>query len=149
MDLQGTFVLHKRYVSNVVWSRNMADNQGIYEEDPDLLNQCLRRILRIHWPETISNENLWARTRQTPVEEDIRRRRWRWLSHTLPKPPSSIGRQALKWNPQGQRKRGRPWNTCTWRREPKKDIKRTGHTWKKLERMDQDRGDWQVIIGGL
>jgi len=26
------------------------------------INQFLRRILRIHWPETISNENLWART---------------------------------------------------------------------------------------
>ena len=26
------------------------------------INQCLRRILRIHWPETISNENLLART---------------------------------------------------------------------------------------
>lgn len=38
------------------------------------INQCLSRILRIHWPETISNENLWARTQQTPVEEDIRQR---------------------------------------------------------------------------
>ena len=25
------------------------------------------------------------------VEEDIRRRRWSWLGHTLRKPPSSIG----------------------------------------------------------
>ena len=67
------------------------------------INQCLRRILKIHWPETISNENLWARTQQTPMEEDIRRRKRRWLSHTLLKPPGSIGRQALNWNPQGQR----------------------------------------------
>ena len=85
------------------------------------INQCLRRILRIHWPETISTENLWARAQQTPVEEDIRRRRWRWLGHTLRKPPSSTGRQALNRNPQGQRKRGRPRNT--WRRELEKDIK--------------------------
>ena len=111
------------------------------------INQCLRRILRIHWPETISNENLWARTQQTPVEEDIRQRRWRWLGHTLRKPPSSISRQALNWNPQGQRKRGRPRNT--WRRELEKDIKRTGHTWKQLEGIAQDRGDWRVIVGGL
>ena len=71
------------------------------------VNQCLRRILRIHWPETISNENLWARAQQTPVEEDIQRRRWRWLGHMLCKLPCSIGRQALNWNPQGQLKRGR------------------------------------------
>ena len=56
-------------------------------------------------------------------------------------------RQALNWNPQGQRKRGRPRNT--WRRELEKDIKRTGHTWKQLEGIAQDRGDWRVIVGGL
>jgi len=81
------------------------------------------------------------------VEEDIRRRRWSWLGHTLRKPPSSISRQALNWNPQGQRKRGRP--RTTWQRELEKDIKRTGHTWKQLERIAQDRGDWRVVIGGL
>ena len=54
---------------------------------------------------------------------------------------------ALNWNPQGQRKRGRPRNT--WRQELEKDIKRTGHTWKQLERIVQDRGDWRVIVGGL
>ena len=111
------------------------------------INQWLRRILRIHWPETISNENLWARVQQTPVEEEIRQRRWRWLGHMLCKPPSSIGRQALNWNPQGQQKRGRPLNTR--RRELEKDIKRTGHTWTQLEMIVQDRGDWQIIVGGL
>ena len=111
------------------------------------INQCLRGILRIHWPETISNENLWARAQQTPVEEDIRRRRWRWLGHMLRKPPSSIGSQALNWNPRGQRMRGRPRNT--WRRELEKDIKRAEHTWEQLERIAQDRGDWRVIVGGL
>ena len=30
-----------------------------------------------------------------------------------------------------------------------KDIKRAGHTWKQLERIAQDIGDWQVIVGGL
>ena len=111
------------------------------------VNQCLCRILRIYWPETISNENLWARAQQTPVEEEIRRRRWRCLGHMLCKPPSSIGHQALNWNPQGQRKRGRPLNTQQW--ELEKYIKRTGHTWKQLEMIAQDRGDWQVIVGGL
>ena len=107
------------------------------------INQCLRRILRIHWPEIISNETLWARTQQTPVEEDIQRRRWRWLGHTLRKPRSCIGRQALNWNPQGQRKRGRPRNT--WWRELEKDIKRTGYTWKQLERIPQETGELVLL----
>jgi len=33
--------------------------------------------------------------------------------------------------------------------ELEKEIKRTGHTWKQLERIAQDRGDWRVVIGGL
>ena len=119
--------------------------------DNDICPQCLtdRRSLDdnlLHCPLTLF-ENLWARTQQTPVEEDIRQRRWRWLGHTLRKPPSSISRQALNWNPQGQRKRGRPRNT--WRRELEKDIKRTGHTWKQLEGIAQDTGDWRVIVGSL
>ena len=60
----------------------------------------------------------------------------------------SIGRQALNWHPQGQGNRGKPRNT--WRRELEKDIIRTGHTWKQLERViAQDRGHWRVMIGGL
>ena len=110
--------------------------------------QCLSRILRIHWPETISNENLLARVQQTPVEEDIYpTKEVEMACHTLRKPPISIGRQALNWNSQGQRKRGRPRNT--WRRELEKYIKRTGHTRKQLKRIAQNRGAWRVIGGCL
>lgn len=75
------------------------------------INSCLRRILQICWPDTISNTNLWQRTGQLPIEEDIRKRRWGWIGHTLRKPPANVTRQVLKWNPQGKRKRGRPRNT--------------------------------------
>ena len=33
------------------------------------INGCLRRILRIRWPDIISNKELWQRTNQVPVEE--------------------------------------------------------------------------------
>ena len=84
------------------------------------INSCLRRILKIHWPNTISNADLWERTNQVPTEEEIRRRRWRWIGHTLRKPSTNITRQALTWNPQGKRKRGRPKNT--WRRDLETDA---------------------------
>ena len=38
---------------------------------------------------------------------------------------SSITRQALTWNPQGKRKRGRPTN---WRRDVETKLKETGYT---------------------
>ena len=31
------------------------------------VNRCLRRILNIHWPEVISNEELWRRAEETEM----------------------------------------------------------------------------------
>ncbi|VDO56652.1 unnamed protein product [Schistosoma margrebowiei] len=78
------------------------------------INSCLRKILNIHWPDTISNSLLWERTNQLPAEEEIRKRRWNWIGHTLRRSSNCITRQALTWNPEGKQKRGRPNNTLRW-----------------------------------
>jgi len=111
------------------------------------INSCLRKILRIFWPDKISNRELWEKTKQKPVEEDIKHRRWGWIGHTLRKPDNSITRQSLSWNPQGKRKRGRPKNT--WRRDLEADIRQSGYTWNQLERMAKDRKRWRSVVGGL
>lgn len=38
--------------------------------------RCLRRILRIFWPNTISNEELYKRTNTIPLSQEIKRGRW-------------------------------------------------------------------------
>nr|KAG5687490.1 hypothetical protein BaRGS_017082 [Batillaria attramentaria] len=86
------------------------------------LNTCLRRIFNIRWPEKIRNEELWERAGQEPVAKQILRRKWGWIGHTLRKPASSTTRQALTWNPQGKRKRGRPRNS--WRRDTEAELLR-------------------------
>uniref|UniRef100_A0AAV2JSU2 Reverse transcriptase domain-containing protein n=1 Tax=Knipowitschia caucasica TaxID=637954 RepID=A0AAV2JSU2_KNICA len=111
------------------------------------INSCLRKILKIRWPEKISNEELWTKTNQQPVDEAILQRRWRWIGHTLRKSASSITRQSLTWNPQGKRKRGRPRNT--WRRDLDADVKQMGKTWGQLERLAQNRDAWKKLVGGL
>ena len=110
-------------------------------------NTCLRRILRIRWPEKIRNQELWRLTKQQPIEEDILKRRWRWIGHTLRKPATSTTRQTLTWNPQGKRKRGRPRNT--WRRDLDADMKKAGRNWGELERLAQDRAEWRGFVDGL
>ena len=75
------------------------------------INTCLRKILQIRWPNTVSNNDLWQQISKLPIQEEIRKRRWGWIGHTLCKPASNTTRQALTWNPQGKRKRGRPRNT--------------------------------------
>ncbi|KAK7103284.1 hypothetical protein V1264_018214 [Littorina saxatilis] len=111
------------------------------------VNTCLRRILNIRWTDRIRNEDLWQRADQKPAAQQILRRKWGWIGHTLRKPASSITRQALKWNPQGKRKRGRPRNS--WRRDTEAEINRQGKTWSQIERAAQDRVGWRIVVDGL
>ncbi|VDO80521.1 unnamed protein product [Schistosoma margrebowiei] len=111
------------------------------------INSCLRKIPNIHWPDTISNSLLWERTNQLPAEEEIRKRRWKWIGHTLRKSSNCIKRQALTWNPEGKRKRGRPKNTL--RRIIEADMKTMNYNWTELERIAQDRVGWRMLVSGL
>jgi hypothetical protein len=63
--------------------------------------------LNVIEPVKISNEELWQRTKQMPTEQQITERKWCWIGYTLCKPQSATERNALDWNPQGTRKRGR------------------------------------------
>ena len=111
------------------------------------VNGCLRRIMDIKWYDKITNATVWERTAHIPVEQEIQKRRWRWIGHTLRKPTTNLTRQALLWNPQGARRRGRPKNT--WRREVEKDVQVIGRTWKELEKIARDRRTWKEIVDGL
>ena len=128
-------------------SETWRTTKTITKKVQTFVNSCLRRILGIHWPETISNKELWSRTGQLAAEEEIKRRKWRWIGHTLRKPSTTITRQALTWNPQGKRKRGRPRNS--WRRDLEADSREMGFTWKEIERLAQDRERWRAAVDGL
>ena len=111
------------------------------------INNCLRRILNIRWPEKISNKDLWEKTNQSPVDEELKKRKWRWIGHTLRKPKTNITRQALQWNPQGKRSRGRP--RYTWRRNVAAEMEKEGYKWHDLERLAKNRTRWRNIVSGL
>jgi len=75
------------------------------------INLCVRRILNIHWPEVISNEELWRRTEEIEMSMQIKIQKWKWLRHTLRKRNVAIEKEVLDWNPQGKRRRQRPRHT--------------------------------------
>ena len=110
-------------------------------------NKKLRYILGIWWPRRITNEDLWRRTKQEELEITIKRRKWRWIGHTLRKPPESITRQALEWNPQGHRRRGRPRHT--WRRTMNEEIQQADLNWNQVKRMSTNRTRWRVTAEAL
>ena len=106
-------------------------------------NKCLRRILKIFWPNTISNAELHTRTGVKPIHDTIRQHRWRWLGHVCRMPHSSLPRTALHWTPQGKRSRGRPKET--WRRSIEKELKSRGMTLGSALRIASDRIRWRTL----
>ena len=115
---------------------------------PILFNKYLftfvRRILKIFWPVQISNQELWVRAKQRPIELEIRQRKWGWLGHTLRRPPGDIAKAALEWNPQGTTPRGRPRTTC--RGTILEDIRHQGKTWKEVKVLARNRVRWWSFV---
>ena len=107
----------------------------------------LRRILRIFWPETISNQELLAHCNQESMDTIIMRRRWRWIGHVSRREQGNIARTALHWTPEGKRKRGRPKNT--WRRTVEAELKTLQHTWGTIQKLAQDRQEWRTFVAAL
>ncbi|VDP49982.1 unnamed protein product [Schistosoma mattheei] len=66
---------------------------------------CLRKILSVRWPDTISNSLLWEGKNQLPAEEEIRKRRWRRIGHTLRKLSNCIMGQAPTSNNEWKREK--------------------------------------------
>ena len=98
-------------------------------------NKCLRKILGVFWPNTITNEELHRKTDATSLATQIKRRRWRW-----PK-------TALRWTADGKRRRGRPKET--WRRTVEKEMKECGLTWNTITKWAADRQQWHSLVDTL
>ena len=73
-----------------------------------------------------------------------KKRKFRWIGHTLRKEDGEISKAALFWNPQGNRKRGRPRNS--WRRSV---IKEAGRSWNELSFLAAERQKWKGHIDNL
>ena len=121
--------------------------KGLEHKLQVFVNSCLRQILHIRWPDRIANKDLWYRTKQKPVAGTIKTRKWKWIGHTLRKDLDNITRQALDWNPQGKRKRGRP--TTTWRRTLDNELKTIRLSWGEAKKTAQDRTRWRSAVKAL
>ena len=105
-------------------------------------NRCLRRILGIRWPDIISNADLHERTQQQTMEQ-LTKRKWRWIGHTLRRPEGNIARTCLRWNPQGKRLVGRSQTTRRIGMGRERKTKKIGRTWRELDLETRDRVGWR------
>ncbi|VDI42184.1 Hypothetical predicted protein [Mytilus galloprovincialis] len=131
-------------VESFTYLGSVVDNLGGSDKDVKIRIGKVRtalnimgRILNIRLPEKISKKDLWEKTNQSPVDEELKKRKWLWIGHTLRKPKTNIIRQALQWNPQGTCSRGRPRHT--WRRNVAAEMEKEGYKWHDLERLAKNR----------
>ena len=107
--------------------------------------KSLWRILRIFWPNVISNNDLFERCGTEPMAT-ILRRRWRWIGHVT-RQEASTAKTALHLTPEGKCKRGRP--KITWRRTVEKEMKEMGKTWEGITFKARDRQMWKEHVAAL
>jgi hypothetical protein len=111
------------------------------------INRCLRKILWIRWPETVTNEELWERTGQKPLGRHLQKRKWSRIGHTLRKPPGITENYALDWNPQGKSRRGRPKKT--WKRTVEEEAGDQGKRWQEVKAVAKNKVRWRIFVKAL
>jgi hypothetical protein len=106
------------------------------------VNKFLRRIMTIKWTDKITNEELRRITQQKPRENQIKRRQWNWIGHTLCKEVGATEETGLDWNPQGYR-RGRMKRT--WR-TIEDEVRGTGRSCNEVKGIAGDPNNWKLFM---
>jgi len=102
--------------------------------------------MNIKWTDKITNEELWRITHQKSIENQIKRRKWNWIGHTLRKETGAIEKTALDCNPRGYR-RCRPKRM--WRRAIEDEIRSTRRSWNEVKGLAGDRNTWKLFMDAL
>ena len=109
---------------------------------------CLRRILRVWWPQRIRNDTISQITGVRKISDEIRRRRWNWIGHVLRKDRNDDCMVAMGWQPEGKRKVGRP--KITWRRTVEGECRQERWTsWVEARTVAKDRAGWKTKVAAL
>ena len=86
-------------------------------------------------------------TGQKPLDRQIKKRKWPWIGHTLRKPSGITEKDALDWNPQGKRKRGRPKKT--WKRTVEEEARGEGIRWQEVKAVAKNKVRWRSFVRAL
>ncbi|CAG9112518.1 unnamed protein product [Plutella xylostella] len=122
--------------------------KGLTNKLQVFVNKSLRSILRVFWPKTIRNEDLWKLCRQSPIGKEIAKRKWRWIGHTVRRGATNAATIAFDWRPpNGKRSRGRP--VQTWRRSVENELRAAGLSWSEAKSTAEDRRKWRTLVETL
>ena len=102
---------------------NLTTHGATIEPDPALLEEVVHE-LKLEGASPLITPAIKSDHFGDIHGEEIKRRRWRWIGHTLRRPKPCIPREAMQWSPQGERDRKRPRET--WQRAVERDRKQFG-----------------------
>ena len=105
--------------------------------------RCLRKILKITYRDRITNEEIYMLTTTKPLSQIVETRRMKYAGHILRMTSDRNQKVAMKWRPDGRRKRGRP--KLTWRRTFEQDLERRGVDLERAEEIAHDRVAWRNL----
>ena len=113
----------------------------------DVFQKCLRRIYNIIWPDKISNEYMYRRTKSLPISCQIKKYRMRWSGHVLRMRQDHIPRVALRWTPTGKMIKG--WSQDYMNKIYYSLTVRYGSDYGGVKVIAQDRNNWRNDIVAL
>ena len=114
----------------------------------------LRKILNIRWPDKISNDKLYEKTKESPWSKTVKKRRLKWYGHLIRLPEETPAKQALREAQKASRK-PRGGQKLTWLKLVKKDlenvkvkvvVKGGGLKTVEHEEVAKNRQNWQCVI---
>ena len=114
----------------------------------------LKSILGIYWPNKITNQELYKRTKAEQWSRTIKRRRMNWLGHLMRLHPETPARKALtEFLRPTKKTRGRP--PLTWIKLMKQDLEEANihininkpeETEEKLINLAHNRHTWHEVV---
>jgi hypothetical protein len=86
---------------------------------------------------------LWKKTGEKPIELQIKKRKWKWIGHTIRKDENAVERIALDWNPPGHEEERKTkedleevsYGRGTGRRKDVEGGEKVGRGQKSLEKL--------------
>jgi len=143
MKLLKSNVLSVLLYGSETWKMTKGDEKIL----DTFLHKCIRCILKIYWPEKITNTEARKRDGLEKISTIVKKRGWQWIGHVLRMDNNRNARTALDWAPEGKRQRGRPKET--WRGTVEKERKQLGlNTWAEATIQAQDRSKWRELVHG-
>lgn len=137
LNIFATNVKSTRLYGCETWNAASRDSKKLQF----FINQCLRRIMRIFWPQIYS---LWSETQQHTIAYKIKIGKWNWIGHTYRRRQNDI---IIYGFMQVIRRKGRPAHT--WRRQVDIGVDGDIKSWDEIKPIVQDRARWYVFVEAL